>query len=111
MAALEHAEYDELPLEARVAALTALVHLALEGPSVRACLDGRLEEAQRVRKLMWEDAKARRLSSLPVLSLCMPWQTFSLHSWGLLQPKQLWRSITWPAGHKQHDSEWQDMIV
>ena len=60
VAALEHAEYDELSLEARVAALSALVHLALEGPSVRACLDGRLEEAQRVRKLMWEDAKARR---------------------------------------------------
>jgi len=33
------------------------VHLALDGPAVRASLEGRIEEAQRVRKQMWEEAK------------------------------------------------------
>ena len=33
------------------------MHLALDGPAVRASLDGRIEEAQRVRKQMWEEAK------------------------------------------------------
>lgn len=57
MGALEAGEYSTLDLNGRVAALVGLVHLALDGPSARAFLDGRLEEAQRVRKLMWEDAK------------------------------------------------------
>lgn len=57
MAALEGGEYSGLTLEMRMAALVALVHLALDGHSVRACLDSRLEEAQRVRKAMWDDAK------------------------------------------------------
>jgi len=33
------------------------VLLALDGPAVRASLEGRIEEAQRVRKQMWEEAK------------------------------------------------------
>ncbi len=33
------------------------MHLALDGPAVRASLEGRIEEAQRVRKQMWEEAK------------------------------------------------------
>ena len=35
-----------------------LMHLVLDGPAVRACLDARLDEAARVRKLMWDEAKA-----------------------------------------------------
>ena len=51
-------EYATLGLGARLDALCALVHAALDGPSVRACLDGRVEESQRVRKLLWDEAKA-----------------------------------------------------
>ena len=61
MTALETCEYGELSMEMRVAAVVALMHLALDGPSVRTCLDGRLEEAQRVRKAMWDEAKAGSL--------------------------------------------------
>jgi len=50
-------EYDDLSFEQRVNVLRTLVHLALDGPAVRASLDGRIEEAQRVRKQMWEEAK------------------------------------------------------
>lgn len=34
------------------------MHLVLDGPAVRACLDARLDEVARVRKLMWDEAKA-----------------------------------------------------
>lgn len=60
MSALEMSEYGELGLDMRVAALVALMHLALDGPSIRTCLDGRLEETARVRKAMWDEAKVRR---------------------------------------------------
>ena len=59
VAALETTEYRALPLAARLAMLGALVQLALEGPSARAALEARLEEAARVRKAMAEDAKVR----------------------------------------------------
>ena len=39
--------------------LWTLVNLALDGPAVRAALEGRIEEAQRIRKQMWEEAKVR----------------------------------------------------
>ncbi len=65
-------------MDMRVAAVVALMHLALDGPSVRTCLDSRLEEAQRVRKAMWDEAKVGflRLSLLSLLlnplgSLCL----------------------------------------
>ena len=61
VAALETAEYGSLPLAMRLGMLGALVQLALEGPSARAALEGRLEEAARVRKAMAEDAKVRFL--------------------------------------------------
>jgi len=50
-------EYDDLSFEQRVSILLTLVHLALDGPAVRASLEGRIEEAQRIRKQMWEEAK------------------------------------------------------
>ncbi|KAL0041481.1 hypothetical protein WJX79_004991 [Trebouxia sp. C0005] len=53
-------EYDDLSFEQRVNCLKMLVHLALDGPAVRASLDGRIEEAQRVRKQMWEEAKIEK---------------------------------------------------
>lgn len=70
--ALETSEYGELSMDMRVAAIVALMHLALDGPSVRTCLDGRLEEAQRVRKAMWDEAKARRPLPASLLSLIFP---------------------------------------
>lgn len=53
-------EYDDLSFEQRVNVLRTLVHLALDGPAVRASLEGRIEEAQRVRKQMWEEAKIEK---------------------------------------------------
>ena len=54
---LAEQDYDAFPLEQRLDVLQTLVHAALEGPSVRLCLEHRLEEAQRIRKQMWEEAK------------------------------------------------------
>ena len=64
VAALETAEYGALPLATRLAMLGALVQLALEGPSARAALEARLEEAARVRKAMAEDAKVRLFAGM-----------------------------------------------
>ena len=58
MRELETAEYGALSLLTRLGILGALVQLALDGPSVRAALEAKLEEAARVRKAMAEDAKA-----------------------------------------------------
>jgi hypothetical protein len=55
-------EYGALSLPARLGILGALLQLALEGPSARAALEGRLEEAARVRKAMQEDAKVAHRS-------------------------------------------------
>lgn len=63
MGALEAGEYGALPLPMRLGILGALVQLALEGPSARAALEGRLEEAARTRKAMAEDAKVGSLPS------------------------------------------------
>ena len=57
MRELETSEYGALPLPTRLGILGALVQLALDGPSVRAALEAKLEEAARVRKAMAEDAK------------------------------------------------------
>ncbi len=75
MTALETCEYGELSMEMRMTAIVALMHLALDGPSVRTCLDGRLEEAQRVRKSMWDEAKACHRLIILILISCT---TFSL---------------------------------
>jgi len=53
----------------RVAALVALMHLALDGPSIRTCLDARLEETARVRKAMWDEAKVQRAPLPPFTTL------------------------------------------
>ena len=55
--ALAVGEYGDLPLGVRVGVLAQLTHLALDGPLVRACLDARLDECARVRKLMWDESK------------------------------------------------------
>ncbi len=71
---LETAEYGTLPLQTRLAILGALMQLALDGPSVRAALEGKLEEAARVRKAMAEDAKV-------CCTVCLPgWQPMSYQS-------------------------------
>lgn len=54
---LKTREYDDLSFEQRVGILRTLVHLALDGPAVRASLESRIEETQRVRKQMFEEAK------------------------------------------------------
>ena len=43
--------------------LWTLVNLALDGPAVRAALEGRTEEAQRIRKQMWEEARVPTCNS------------------------------------------------
>lgn len=57
---LKTREYDDLSFEERVNVLRTLTHMALDGPAVRAALDGRIEEAQRIRKQMYEDAKIEK---------------------------------------------------
>lgn len=78
---LKTQEYDELSFEQRVNILWTLVNLALDGPAVRAALEARTEEAQRIRKQMWEEAKVSpckpMFSPLPemwfgALTLCLP---------------------------------------
>ncbi len=54
---LAEQDYDQITLEQRLEILQTLVHAVMEGPSVRCCLDHRLEESQRIRKQMWEEAK------------------------------------------------------
>lgn len=49
-----------------MAILSTLVHLALEGPSVRATLEQRLEEVAQVRRFMWEEAKVRASLAIAV---------------------------------------------
>lgn len=52
-------EYDHLTFEQRVGTLKTLVHMALDGPAVRATIEARIEESQRIRKQMFEEAKVR----------------------------------------------------
>ena len=61
-------EYDQLSFEQRVDILWTLMNLALDGPAVRAALEARTEEAQRIRKQMWEEARVP--TSNPLLLLC-----------------------------------------
>ena len=65
---LKSHEYDELSFEQRVNILWTLMNLALDGPTVRAALEGRTEEAQRIRKQMWEEARVT--TSNPVVHCC-----------------------------------------
>ncbi|KAK9845568.1 hypothetical protein WJX84_003443 [Apatococcus fuscideae] len=57
---LAEQDYDAFPLEQRLDVLQTLVHAAMEGPSVRLCLELRLEESQRIRKQMWDEAKVEK---------------------------------------------------
>lgn len=57
----EH-DYDDFTLEQRLELVHLLVHAVMEGPSVRLCLEHRLEESQRIRKQMWEEAKVQLTS-------------------------------------------------
>ena len=68
--ALAVGEYGDLPLGVRVGVLAQLTHLALDGPLVRACLDARLDECARVRKLMWDESK---VCALPRVYVRVPW--------------------------------------
>ena len=85
MRELETLEYGALPLPTRLGILGALVQLALDGPSVRAALEAKLEEAARVRKAMAEDAKV----GLLLLSPCK----------GALEILKMLRHSGWPLLH------------
>ena len=52
VAALQTRSYDQLTLPQRVALLSALCHLAMDAPSVRAILELRLEEQSRIKRLL-----------------------------------------------------------
>ena len=54
------AEYQSLIPSERLDALVLLCNMAVEGPSVRACLDCRMEEQQRVCKQILDEIKAER---------------------------------------------------
>ena len=55
MAELANSDYAALSLEQRLEVLNTLLGAALEGPSLRADLDARLEECARVRRTMAEE--------------------------------------------------------
>ena len=58
-------DYGELGVAERLQILVALTHLTLDGPTLRNTLEARQEEAGRVRKQMWEEARARSPPSKP----------------------------------------------
>ena len=60
LAALARGGYGALTVQERVAALSDLVHLVLDAPSARACLDARLEEGMRLRRRKWDDNRVRK---------------------------------------------------
>ena len=58
VASLCQEDYHNLSLENRVALLYALCQLALESPTLKEVLDGRSEEQNRIRKIVWEENRA-----------------------------------------------------
>lgn len=63
-------EYGDLEVAERLRILVALTHLTLEGPTLRNTLEARQEEAGRVRKQMWEEARVHYLP--PPHYPCLP---------------------------------------
>ena len=59
MAELASSDYAALSMDQRLEVLSALMGAALEGPSLRAELDTRLEECARVRRTMAEENRVR----------------------------------------------------
>ena len=66
MTELANSNYAALDLDQRLEVLSALVGAALEGPSLRADLESRLEECARVRRTMAEENRV----SLPKGPAC-----------------------------------------
>jgi hypothetical protein len=50
-------DYEDISIADRLSALTFLVDLVINGPSIRARLDVRAEEAIKLKKQVIEDAK------------------------------------------------------
>ena len=55
-------DYKDLDFAERATILAALTHLTLDGPTLRNTLEARQEEASRVRKQMWEEARVCHLT-------------------------------------------------
>ncbi len=66
-------EYGSLPLEERCSALSLLVHTLLDRPTIRSQLEYRRDEADRVRKQLWEEARVRGRCWWLLPSLCVAW--------------------------------------
>ena len=60
MGKLLEGEYDLLTLEERVEAMLDLVHLALDMPATRAALDKRIEDVERAKKQLRDEAKVEK---------------------------------------------------
>jgi len=65
VAALARGPYDAVPPGERLAALSDLVHLVLDAPSVRAALEARHEEGARMRRRKWDDNRVRPARPAP----------------------------------------------
>ena len=65
VAALARGPYDALPPGERLAALSDLVQLVLDAPSVRAALEARHEEGARMRRRKWDDNRVRPARPAP----------------------------------------------
>lgn len=57
VAALLLADYNDLPLHLRISMLCTLCQLALDSPTARDVIDRRLEEQQRIRKVLYEEER------------------------------------------------------
>lgn len=80
VAALARGGYGALAAGERVRALGDLVHLALDAPSVRACLDARLDEGLRVRRRKWDDNRVRSRAQHDYFDIgCVPAE--HAHAW------------------------------
>lgn len=60
MEKLLHQEYDTLSIEERVEALSDLLHLALDMPSIHSALDRRFEDVERAKRNIRDRAKEER---------------------------------------------------
>lgn len=86
--ALTEKDYNEISFRERLEALTTLCNMALDGPTIRSCLDARLESQsaeakrkeaeERVRKYCLCNLPLYRLQANALLVLGCPCQAFGI---------------------------------